>query len=329
MDKKESKYREMPGINYSLLKKIEYHPKGIKKEMNEDSKALALGSLFDFLLTEDIEKKSEHFLILENVIQEPSNKVVINILKQIKETFNPENLNDLSESAIAEICKEFNFGGANWSDSTLKNKIVVYNDFYSVYFDERILILKKDYENALILTNTYKNSSFFKEIINDKSATVSFQEELSEEIDGILYKGKLDKVVFYNKTKTILPIDIKSTQDYLPETADQVAYKILKFRYDLQGSLYTNLLRIKYPEWNVLPLNFKFSSYLEPEKTPVTVEMTEDQINKSRYGFEYNNKKYKGWEQLAQEYLYYQYEIGSFETHKECLENNFLFKLDL
>lgn len=329
MNEKEAKYREMPGINYSLLKKIEHHPKGIKKEINEDSKAIALGSLFDFLLTEDLEKISEYFLILENEIQEPSNKVVINILKQIKERFGVNDLNSLSEDEIAEICKEFNFGGTNWSNSTLRKKIVVYNDFYSVYFDERILILKENYEKALILVNTYKNSSFFKEIMSDKSISVSFQEELNEEIDGILYKGKLDKVVFYNNTKTILPIDIKSTQDYLPETTDQVAYKMLNFRYDIQGSLYTSLLRKKYPEWNVLPLNFIFSSYLEPEKHSVTVKMTEDQINKSKYGFEYKNKKYKGWKQLAEEYLYYEYEVGSFNTHKECLENNFVFKFDL
>lgn len=329
MSDKEENYREMPGINYSLLKKIEKHPTGIKKEMNEDSKALALGSLFDFVLTEDLSKINDYFLILKKEIQEPSNKIVKNILTQIKERFNPKDLNDLTESTIAEICKEFEFGGANWSDSTLKNKMIAYNDFYKVYFDERILILKEDYDKTLILINSYRESSFYKEAMLDESISVSYQEIVNEEIEEVLYKGKLDKVLFYSKDKVIQPIDIKTTQDHLPETYDQVTFKMLKFRYDLQGSLYTNLLRKKYPDWKVLPMKFIFFSYITPDKHPVAVEMSEEQILKSQHGFNFDNKYYKGWKQLAEEYFYYQYEIGSFEIHKECIENNFIFKFEL
>jgi hypothetical protein len=315
-------YRDLPGLNFSLIKKIEKHPSGIKKEFNEESKALALGSLFDFLITEDISRLKDEFLILEKEIEEPSD-IVKTILKELYEKNRVLNLEGINEKQISDTCRQFNYGAANWSDETLYKKIIKYNDFYKIYFDNKIKIKYEDYEKSLQLKESYEKHS--KDPENFKCV---FQKVLNQEVDGILYKGKLDKILIDKKNKLIFPKDLKTTQDYLPDTNSSVVFKMLRFRYDIQGSLYSKLLEKEYPDYKIMPFEFIFFSYLTPDLPPVSVFLDKEQIEKSRKGFNYQNKRYKGWEELTNDYLFYN-EINDFNISRECLENNFEFNFNI
>ena len=113
-----------------------------------------------------------------------------------------------------------------------------------------------------------------------------------------------DLLVVNHKDKTVLPVDLKTSS--MP--AYDFAQNFIKFRYDLQAELYSDVLRLvlnkipDYRDYTLLP--YLFTDVSRADKVPVTYEY--DPSN----GFSYTKGdkiyEYKGWMELLMEILQYE-----------------------
>jgi len=319
-------YASLGGINYSTLKKLDKHPSNLLKIVSENDIEpihFTKGKYFEDLLQYNPKDIKEKYLILDDDINMPSESMQ-KILNEIAFTFSKP-LEEISANEIMKICIKNEYGASNWKEETFANKINLHTKFYNTLIDPRIKITNKNSEDAKIMSQNFLEK--FPECFSydkDEEIVIIDQLVLTAEINGITYKGCLDKVIINHNTRIIYPKDLKTTSKFLPTTPESVAYFILDFRYDIQSSLYTKLLQRNFPDYTIAPFEFLVGSFITPDLSPVRIQMTHEALTNAYDGFEYNGRKYKGWKKLSNDLLWH-YETQEFNYWRDAYEANLTF----
>lgn len=306
-----SEYRNIDAINYSSLSSLDEGPWNLNK--NLESKAFDLGSGVDILLFDKEKEYNKQVIVTE--LPEPT----ATLADIINYCYN-NNLDQewMIEQYINQLDSEGKF--VFWK--TTKNLETRKNNWNTDYFYSYLEFLKKSRDKIRLTISEdveikyaveyLKTCDFTKHIFNDKRGTA--QMVLVEEIEDLKFKGKLDWVIIDEDSKTIYPYDLKTTSKYL----NSFKYSVLKYRYDIQSSLYTHLLEKAYPGYVIA--DFKMIVYSFPQKSANIFNLKKyREISKN--GFVRNEELVKGWLELANELMWHN-ENQLFEHSMKTYLNN-------
>ncbi len=310
-----NEYNAIKAINYSTLKKLDKHPSLLleeHKELDETDVPFNMGHLFELLLDEENKEIKSKFLILETTINFPTDKY----LKTINELiiyFNSlgiktPNLEDVNEDIIVEIAKRNEIGGGSWKDYRIYNDIITkckdyYN--YKLLSENKIVITKESFNKVKNGVSLTKNGKYTNHILNttNPNLIIENQKLIYQVIDGIEYKGLLDKVIIDRGRKRAYIYDYKTT------TSSYKTFKrnIFKFRYDIQASLYKKLLQKELldPDYEITYHLIVYSFSEEKDAIIYTIGDNLINTNWDKYFFTVNGYEYKTLLRLVEEYTYH------------------------
>lgn len=316
-------YYERDALNYSTLSKLDSNnPGAVFREEREEFKpspAMTKGSLVDCLLFTP-EEYDNQFLIKEEVTISPSIKEIIDKLADTDLIYNDTNL--------LSIARENNFGGKNWSDETILNRVKT--DDSERYFKQKkldtdkLIISQEIYNQAVNVTKVLKNHEFTSYIFCPiKGVEVVFQAPIywSEIVRGstIACKALLDIIILDHNNKLIIPIDLKVKSD------SKYAFpsSFLRYKYYLQAAWYTKALKNTnhYLNKGYTVVNFSFlvTSFDYPDP-PLIYKCSDQLMRVGEYGGDYENVTLRGVNELAEDYVWYR-QTGNIDYPRHIYTN--------
>lgn len=240
----EQEYRSLPNLSYSRLSGFfREGPESLRTPFSGESSALRQGSLFDTMLTEP-ENLSAKFHICDNLsVTDVIREIVTTIYKASSES---PTLNDVADSVYIEALGQHNYYN-NWTiPSRIKKVISEGAEYFNMLkaAQSRTIVSTDEY-NLIKSALTYIEQlpKFANRIINNPFTNDMieglFQTKFITEINNIPVKIMFDRLVVDHINKKIYPLDIKTTG--YPE--EQFEHSVLKWRYDIQAELYTDVLK--------------------------------------------------------------------------------------
>lgn len=215
----------------------------------------------------------------------------------------------------------------NWKEETRVNKVIDLGDEYFKFLfseSEKIAIdmqMKTEIEtriNALLEDEIFGPTMRRIRAGSSGDIEIKFQLELYEH--DLKIKGKLDIVVINHKNKTITPFDLKTAKN--PRLFKMNYYK---YRYDIQGSMYTVLLKSHYkelyPGYTVVPFTFIviFTEHVAPA---LLYRMSEADLFLAQVGGEFHRQGIvDGWLPVINE-INHQISVGSKFMHRKSVYDN-------
>lgn len=271
-DISEREYRDVDYISFSKVSSfIKDGPKVLITEKKEENDSLLFGSLFDSLLTEPEEFNNKFYITKLNKI--PSQKVmdIIGYLYRDKGVKSIDN----NEETVLNACRYYEYY-QNYKPETLLRKL---EEDGQQFFEEiinangRYVLDQKMVNDAEECVNEILTNRFTYMYFSDKTNADLFSKDTLEHV----YQGKLldhnrklkcmiDKAIIDHEKKEIQLIDLKTTA--FPEENFQDSY--LKYRYDIQASLYPDIVNELYKGYKILP--FKFIVINRYHKKPLIYE---------------------------------------------------------
>jgi len=250
MDTEVTKYRENEALNQSRLKEILKSPKSYKDYQADysDDKYI-LGTLIDnLLLTGEIPDK---YMVASCKIPTGKVKDVIDsMFAELKplylsemevnpETTTPPNIRELEPVILshAAICEY----GKSYKPDTIITKVIDGGEGYFRFLFTsvgKVLITEEEYAKAHMARFQCMESERVSKYFKDHP-TVKFKNhyEIYTNLFGIPCKGELDKLLVFEKSKTIQIVDVKSNRDPL-----NFENTIFQLRYDFQIAFYYRML---------------------------------------------------------------------------------------
>lgn len=325
----EEEYHSLPCWSYSLIAR--YAKEGFSAIANlhepvKSTPAMEFGSLVDCMLTRPFDLDNEYAICDTQV--PPAEKAVLDALANSKVLFE-----DLDNDAIQKAC-ELKGYQPRWGFDAKYKHLAEYADYYNLLCSGKKLVSKTDWDDAeeiyQALMKNEVTSRFFKEkstedkeILYQQQFVVSYKPVDAEE--KIKLKIMMDIMEVDHKEKTIQPIDLKTSS--LP--AWQFKDNFLKFHYDIQASLYSDVLRAvldseeEYKDYTIKPYLFVVIS--RSDFVPVVFEY--DQTDPSQEnGLSWSNGEktynYKGWKALLSEILAYERTKAIVPSHIDITKPN-------
>jgi hypothetical protein len=265
--KNREEYFNSPALNTSRLKAFDADPANMLKDDTTTSNALSKGSAADVLLYDGIEAYNQQFYISRVAVPTESALTLANYLIDFaKRTQEP-----ITEEIFLQASETLNL----WSNikDPVKRLAKLTPDLNayiieSVAQKDKICLSQEDdaaIKNmiAFVKSNCY-TAKYFTEVpnqlVNHYQLAFSFKHEED------LFKVMLDQVQVDHVTRTIQPADYKTME----EKAIYFNNNVMKYRYDLQGELYTIGMvywaKQFYPTYTILPFKFIVSSFQNVEQ---------------------------------------------------------------
>ena len=160
----DKEYREMSGINQSMLKKLPTEPYKVKQYLDgtlvEESKSyFVFGAMVDTLLTEGLKAYNKKFVVCKEYptdsIKEVIDKALHNIKADLYESSKSSHVlsDDLStyKVEVFKAMNELNYQ-TNWKDETRYNKVVSLGEEYFKFclsVKDKVIVSIKDNSDAL------------------------------------------------------------------------------------------------------------------------------------------------------------------------------------
>lgn len=155
------------------------------------------------------------------------------------------------------------------------------------------VVSSKDVENAENIINALKSNEFTGEIINAETEgdLEVFNQLLIHdfEMEGVKFKGLIDKVHKDNYHMVIQPYDLKCTWN----VEDFYEQYYLKRKSYLQGVVYHAGLVKLFPGYTIAPMKFIVCDSIN-YMNPLIYEMSTQDLRDGMKGFEYNGRTHKG-----------------------------------
>lgn len=310
----EDAYHKYPAWSHSLIARYAREGFSAVATIHEPIKttsAMAFGSLFDSILTRGKDTLNEY--VIDDTTAPPAEKSVFDWLLSAghKEPF--EEISTADINFATDACKFYQ----NLKPETRYEKLRKASTYYEVRRAGKKIVSRDDWDDAVSMAHAFRNDEFLSKLFGTKNTQdVEYIYQAQFVVDlGIAGGGSVkvkimpDLLVVNHKNKTIRPVDLK--------TSTQPAYdfkeSFLAFRYDLEASVYTDILEIvisqhdEYKDYTILP--YYFTDISRSDKVPVTYEYdpkAPDQID----GFHYTSKgreyKHKHWTTLLGEILAYE-----------------------
>lgn len=322
-------YYDVKAVSFSYLNKLHYGPKGILAEVDEDSEAIVIGSLVDILLTDPISLDSEFYI---SKINPPSSDMMLKFVKSIykHKKINVEEGLGLTEDDIYQ--KAYHESGYTISLERVINSYK--KDSHDKYLEElfkienRRICSPSQFELSKRITDSLQKGRFTKHLFEDESnKTKVFQQEIFWTHADVNIKSRLDLVIIDHNKKLICPYDIKT----LGKSVGSFKSSVNERRYDIQGCMYSMALYhliflsndpvwSQYKDYRID--NFKF--IVESTKyigNPLVFKMSDSLLDRGLNGSEENGRKYKGFVELLDDYLWY-LKNDEWEYPREVIENS-------
>jgi len=288
-------------LSFSRLSDFDRNgPKTLEKKISINSHSLTIGSLVDDMINPntnigdiyykfDGEKPTATLgklvnIIIENYTEEPSQEIIVDIIKKNKFWGNIKDPDILMKK---------------WDNEEFWEYIKSYYES-----NGRIIVTTSDLVLAEDLSNIIKTHEFSKYIFNtNKNRKIYYQQDFEIIYNNVKFRGILDFVIVDLKKKEIEFIDLKTGKDPSLEFMNS----FIKYRYYLQESLYVKAfdhicekLKLNPKEFKLLPFKFLYMSKSEriPLIYTVSNKWHEAAINgfKTNYGY-----VYKGLDQLIED----------------------------
>lgn len=296
---------------------------------------MQFGSLVDSLLTRGKAETAKHYHVATIPLPQPAEKQVIEALVSV--TNAPyDAIPEETITTTMEDCAYY----PRYKTATKLGNLREASWYYEILRSGKTIVSTEDYEDALVMCSTLQNDSYLKTLFGTKSTddveylyqtqfvTKMKIEKRAGEYETALVKIMPDLLKVDHIQKTIQPVDLK--------TSGMPAYDFpehfVKMRYDIQASLYTDVLDVvirnskDFADYTILP--YLFTDISRVDKVPVTYTYdprSEEQIN----GLNVGNGRYtyKGWRKLLGEILVYEESKASVPYYIKREEPNDLISL--
>lgn len=292
-------YFATDAISRSLLMELRKHPlcakRMIEEGMNETSDALRLGDAFDCMMFDHESVFNERFHVMQ--LYNPHTNGATNLGKFMNKCI--ENIEGIIFDQISYV-DLYSFA---YDECGIKNpkKIDFTSDFVGSIGEDylreivlshgKIVIEKQEYDNLVLMqrilrSNPYFGKYFVNELIkNQMHYRISETEEVIYQL-VVLWddcKVMLDIVYINHETKTIKPIDLKTTS----VKNHEVEATVIKYDYVYQAGMYhlgvSHWRDINYPDYSIDNFSFIFA-----EKSitfaPIEMQVSDLDLNASIYG---------------------------------------------
>ena len=316
----ESEYHSHPAWSYSQIAR--YAREGFSAITNihnpiTATAAMEFGSLLDAMLTQP-ENVNDMYVVLDST-PPPAETAAIDALLTLTSFSKFE---DIPERAFEAATATYQ---PKWKLDTKINKLAQYKDYYELKRSGKKIVSREDWNDAAEMANIIHNDIYLKDIFGQgiKNGIEYLYQmkiffDVLVEIDGdeccVNMKAMPDLVVVNHNDKTIQPVDLKTSS--LP--AYNFPESFIKFRYDIQASIYTcALMNLKnadtsYVDYKILP--YLFVDISREDKVPLVFNydpLSEEQIQ----GLSYGEYHYKHWTELLAEIIKYENEAAKVPSY--------------
>jgi len=347
MEMNRDNYRDYDAINYSKLSQLARNPSKVDEEKDWHD-GFAFGTLVDYMCFSP-DKVDEEFHVSQadrkpsstakeladwilnksnlQSLKVENNKIVgYEDVEYGRTKVSLDELLEEAEEAVGSSTSFEKYGGVDYLKDQIESQ-------------DKHVVSSELYEKAKRAHQTLKTHKFTRRYFDpDKNIEIQFQVPIlwkpgyyKKVFNDIQAKSMLDIVIFDHENKTILPVDLKTTSS----SAFMFEKKIVKWRYDLQASYYTDGLRYRVDnhneisDYDILPFEFIVISSKNLEK-PLIYQMSENDLLVGREGgiLSYSGRSVKGWTDLIRDLLWHQ-ENNKWEYSREIYENNGKVEVDI
>lgn len=300
----DAQYHADPAWSYSVIAR--YAKDGFNAMANLHEKitstpSMEFGSLFDSILTKG--KKTLDDYVISDTCPPPAEKGVLDYLLTVTDV----PFFDIPSFTLEQAFDTVKYQPRWGYDAKFKNT-EKYKDYYEARRTGKNVVSQTDWDDAVEMAKIFRAnpylSNLFGKVSTDKKEFL-YQTQYKTEWtlpngEEVIIKIMPDLLVVDHENKTIQPVDLKTSA--MP--AYDFAENFVRFRYDIQAELYTDVLNKiiqddpEYSEYTVL--TYLFTDISRADKVPVTYEY--DPSN----GFSFKDYTYKGWQELLMEILQYE-----------------------
>lgn len=246
LDITEAQYRQRSALSYSTLSR--FSREGWRKLSSLfdriDSPSLSFGSAVDTKLTEP-ENFDNIYVVCEFP---PISDTLISITKSLHNLYKDRfsTISEIPDEVISDIALSHDY---YVNDKYAKHRVKSVKESCEEYYTlltlsaGKTILSQSDYNDVMSCYNelktNYVTKSFFDVDPWSNEIEKVFQLKFEAEYNGIAVRCMFDEIIVNHKTKTIYPIDLKTTG--FPE--EEFDGSFLKWRYDIQAKLYTYILQ--------------------------------------------------------------------------------------
>lgn len=314
----EAQYRALKSNSSSSLKEFSqdrkrYYKKYVLNEKDaeeEDSKASVTGKVVETLLMEPDEFEGRFYM--SSCAKAPTGLMLAFVEALYKRTVAAtDNESGIVTKEFEELCKEA------YTDSGFKIKLpavvekfvgsdseIYYKEIREVRSKGLTVVTIDEINNAEKIVQELHTNSVTAEVINMKDSkfiSVINQMQISDyQIDGMVLKSMLDKVIINHEHKIIKPYDLKCTWSVENFYEEYYLYR----RAYIQAYLYrkaleslTEDLNSPYYGYFVEPLQFIVCDSIN-YMNPLIYTTDETDMKDAYYGFEHKGRQYPGVKQI-------------------------------
>ena len=307
MNLPEQEYHDYPAWSYSKISK--YAKEGFSAlktihDKTDPTPSMKFGSLFDTLITGD---DFHNRYVVSDTVPPPAEKKVLDYLLSVTDV----PFYDIPTYTMEEAISACQYQ-QKWKYPTQYEHIESERDYYEKRRGGKEIVSTADYDEAKAMAEELWSNSvsgnLFKrgdngnvEYIYQAQFKVMYKDQFHDTVE---IKIMPDLLVVDHDNKTIQPVDLKTSS---MEGFDWWKENFVKYRYDIQAELYTDVMRVvtnqyapEYKDYTILP--YIFTDISRTDKVPVSY--TYDPSEPLTIG-EY---QFKGWRQLLGEILSYEEE---------------------
>ena len=335
----EKQYRGLKDrLSYSAIKTFDtdrkkFYSEFVLGESRKESESVStlLGSLVHCLLAE--QNFEDKFHLLSAIEPKGQMKELVDALfkRTVKSLVDGKPSEDFI-TLFTDAVQEVKYDGAGkevaFKGKDLEKIVVLFEGTDAeIYYKELLQTIGKSVVTVSLVTKAeqivekLRGHSYTYEYANARTGgSIDVFNELTIlfEIDGVPYKSMVDKVIVDHETKTITPLDWKTSWD---SEEPQRAY--LKFGYYLQAGLYDYALRTWAEEHNLtdytlLPMKYIFCD-TAGFATPVVLDLTQDDIMAAWTGFKLRGYQYRGLKELMKDIAWH-VDTGNWSESKEIFD---------
>ena len=252
----EPEYREDPALSYSTLSR--FAREGFDKLDSIfdkiDTPSLTFGSAVDALITGGQEEFDNNFMV---AAFPPIGDAVLRMVRTLFSTYKEQyrTITSIPDSTIIELSEELKYQ-LNWKPETRAKVIKEQgNEYYSLLYaaGKRTILDLATNEQVNASVRALKESDatkfyFADNNIFDDGIVREYQLKFKATLEGVDYRCMADLILVDHNTKTIYPIDLKTSS----HTEWSFYQSFIQWRYDIQGRLYWRIIRAnldKDPFW--------------------------------------------------------------------------------